>query len=204
MGKRGRFGKYGESKRIARLRAARIGPCDMLKRGINETRSTAIQKSKASQKPHLEIRSAEAPDVEFILTLSKKAFQQYGPYDEMLPHWFLSGSTITFLALIEKTPVGFAMLNKPDHTSSFPHMCELLAIAVEPDRRRLHVADLLMKQLEKTASKLKIEMLILHTAVDNVPGQRLFKKHGFTPSGIKDGFYPEGQDALMMCKDICN
>ncbi len=45
-----------------------------------------------------------------------------------------------------------------------------------------------------------VDRLILHTALDNLPGRALFKRHGFAACGVKKAFYPEGQDALMMEK----
>jgi len=39
-------------------------------------------------------------------------------------------------------------------------------------------------------------------AADNLPAQALFKKYGFVPVKVKEGFYPEGQIALLMQKEI--
>jgi ribosomal-protein-alanine N-acetyltransferase len=120
----------------------------------------------------------------------------------MLPQWFESGITLTLLAFMDSMPVGFAMLSRPEPTWVLPRICELLAIAVEPAKQRLHVADLLLKNLEKTAGKLKVKKLVLHTAKQNFPAQNLFRKHGFVPSEIKKSFYPNGQDALLMYKNL--
>ena len=58
------------------------------------------------ERPQITIRAAEESDVEFAHSLSKKAFSQYGPYEDMLERWFQSGTTETLLALMEKRPVG--------------------------------------------------------------------------------------------------
>ncbi|RLB82932.1 MAG: hypothetical protein DRH17_04035 [Deltaproteobacteria bacterium] len=166
MVKGDRFGKYGETKGIARLRQAR------------------------------------AADVDYIRALSKKVFQQYGPYENILACWFESGITVTLLALMQKRPVGFVMLDRLEHKWYLPRVCELLAIAVEPLRWRLGIGDLLMRGVQRKAKELGIKTLVLHTAAENLPGQKLFKKHEFIPFKIKKHFYPEGQDALMMYKDI--
>ena len=52
------------------------------------------------------------------------------------------------------------------------------------------------------ARRINAETLILHTAANNVRGQKLFKKHGFSALGAKKNFYPKGQDALVMYKDV--
>jgi ribosomal protein S18 acetylase RimI-like enzyme len=56
--------------------------------------------------------------------------------------------------------------------------------------------------MQTTAQKTGVETLVLHTAIDNLPGRTLFKKHGFVLLETKGGFYPRGQDAVMMYKHI--
>jgi ribosomal-protein-alanine N-acetyltransferase len=160
------------------------------------------QKKKIGHKNQVTVRPAKPEDLHYIRSLGKKVFQQYGPYEEMLVGWFESGFTITFLALTERRPVGFAMLSGQKGIWYLPRVSELLAIAVEPEKWKLGIGDLLMKEVQRKAEAEGVEMLILHTAVENLPGQKLFKKYGFVPLDIKKNFYPEGQDALMMYKDI--
>ena len=50
------------------------------------------------ERPEITIRAAKGSDVEFIHNLSKKAFSQYGPNEDMLERWFQSGTTETILA----------------------------------------------------------------------------------------------------------
>jgi ribosomal protein S18 acetylase RimI-like enzyme len=202
MSKRGRFGKYGEIKRISRLQKARTTSMHVVGLGTKATKGGTIRKEKKPQRLHVELKRAEASDVEFVRNLSHRVFRQYGPYEQMLPQWFESGITLTLLAFMDRMPVGFAMLSRPIPTWVLPRICELLAIAVDPTKQRLHVADLLLKNLEKTAEKLKVKKMVLHTAKQNFPAQNLFMKHGFVPSEIKKSFYPNGQDALLMYKNL--
>mgnify|MGYP001817439829 CR=1 FL=1 len=202
MGKRGRFGKYGEFKRISRLRAGKANPFCAPGRQIMETGKAGIQKIHTPPKGNVTVRVAESSDVDFVRDLSERVFQQYGPYEKTLARWFASGITVTFLAVLGDKPVGFAMLGEPNYTWSFSPICELLAIAVAPEKRRLHVADLLMNKLEGTAHEFKVDRLILHTSTENAPARRLFEKHHFIPAQIEKVFYPKGQDALMMYKEL--
>ena len=202
MGNSGRFGKYGEKKRIDRLRQARTGRISILRKGGSSANESANRVKKTPSKGRITIRPAEVSDVEFIRTLSRKAFQQYGPYEELLPTWFLSGIGLTLLAFMGKRSVGYAMLGSIQEESASPRVAELLAIAVEPSARNHGVGHLLMRKVIMKAKELLAERLILHTAVDNLPSQALFRKHGLIPSGVKKGFYPEGQSALMMYKDL--
>ena len=202
MANRGRFGKYGDKKRIERLRRAKVEPSYAQRKQIISDEIQADYRKTTSKKRHITLRYAKASDVNFIRTLSRNAFHEYGPYEEILPRWFLSGMTVTLLALMRKEPVGYAMLGRHQHVWYAPRVSEMLAIAVEPGSRRLGIADLLMREIEKRAKELRVKTLVLHTAVENLAGQQLFKKRGFTPSVNKKGFYPGGQDALMMAKEL--
>lgn len=79
-----------------------------------------------------------------------------------------------------------------------PRISEVLAIAVEPWVRNQGVGDRLMEEIIRRADMFQVDKLVLHTAVDNLAGQAVFRKHGFVRCGIEKEFYPEGQDALMM------
>jgi ribosomal-protein-alanine N-acetyltransferase len=109
---------------------------------------------------------------------------------------------MTLVAYQGKKDVGFAMFGRPLLNHPIPSEIELLAIAVERDRRRKGIGDLLMREVERAAHRLHVEKLLLHTAVGNSPARSLFNKHGFLPAQIKKGFYPRGQDALKMVKEI--
>ena len=148
------------------------------------------------------VRPATAADADYIRGLSKKVFQRYGPYESILLQWFESGIAVTLLASMEKHAVGFAMLRGFEHGRSVPRVTELLAIAVEPAKWRIGIGDLLMDEIVREAERLKVGTLVLHTAIDNLPAQMLFRKHGFSELGMKKDFYPKGQDAIIMYKKI--
>ena len=143
-----------------------------------------------------------AADTDFIRSLSKKVFEHYGPYESILTQWLESGIALTLVAWTGRKPVGFAMLQGFDHKWPVLRLTELLAIAVEPERRRIGIGDLLMDEIVREAERLKSRTLVLHTATDNLPAQMLFRKHGFSELGMKKDFYPKGQDAIIMYKEI--
>jgi len=174
----------------------------MQRKRISSPRKPAHHKDKTSSKTQVTTRPARQSEVDYIQYLSKKVFHQYGPYEIMLPRWFEAVITVTVLALMGKKPVGFAMFTQPVKTWVFPRACELLAIAVEPERQGHGTGNLLLSEIERMAKELGIEKMVLHTGVENMPGQELFRKHGFAPYEIKKNFYPEGQDALVMYKNL--
>ncbi|MDY6954860.1 MAG: GNAT family N-acetyltransferase, partial [Thermodesulfobacteriota bacterium] len=136
-------------------------------------------KTERSSIERVRVCLAEPGDVDYVRGLSKRLFRQYGPYEEMVTRWFNSGVTVTLLASTEKRPAGFVMLGRLAHPFYLPIVSEVLAIAVDPARWTCGIGHLLMKEIEKRARQLGVETLVLHTATDNVLGQRLFTKCGF-------------------------
>jgi ribosomal protein S18 acetylase RimI-like enzyme len=198
MSNRGRFGKYGEQKRMDRLRQARNRPSDPATIAARPASNTLRHVKQPHRKAHIAVRPAAASDVAFIRWLSRKAFHRYGPYEDLLPNWFLSGIGLVLVAVLQERPAGFAMLERMRSEAICSGVSELLAIAVAPSARRRGAGDQLMQEIIRQSDLLLVKKLVLHTAVDNLPAQALFRKHGFVPLATQRQFYPEGQDALVM------
>ena len=203
MGNSGRYGKYGETKRFARLRKAGKGSTGGgSKPAVSRTPSCRLT---SFYRGKIKIIPARTKDADYIRSLSKKVFTRYGPYDDTLTGWFMSGFARTVLASAGKRPVGFAMLGRTVHDQPISRVFELLAIAVDPEMQKMGIGSRLLNEIERKAKELNAETLVLHTSADNVPGRKLFRKHGFVTAETKGHFYPEGQDALMMYKKFgCN
>jgi len=202
MSRRGRFGKYGETKRIERLKRSRISQDPAYKKEDASYRGGSASKRKVPQDRQIRTRAAEPRDLEYIRSLSRRAFSRFGPYEEILAGWFDSGMTVTIMALKGEKPAGFVMMGLPESRPYPPGVTELIAVAVEHRARRLGIGDLLMRKAEKTAGELGIMSLVLFTALDNSAARSLFTKNHFIPIGIRKGFYPRGQDAMMMEREI--
>lgn len=150
----------------------------------------------------IRIVPAQRHDVAFIQNLSRRVFSQYGPYDKTLGRWFLSGLSIALMAISNKTRKGFAMLSRFPLKHAVLCVHELLAIAVDRPFQHQGVGNALLQETLSKAEELHSDTLLLHTAIDNNVAQNLFLKHGFVKSETKPGFYPHGQDAVMMVRDI--
>jgi ribosomal protein S18 acetylase RimI-like enzyme len=149
------------------------------------------------------LRRAAPSDTLFIGKLSKKVFAIYGPYEEILSGWFRSEKGITtILACQDSLQVGFAMLSEPCSRYDLQDASELLGIAVEPEEQGKGIGCMLLKAIDITSAYLGIKWLLLHTAADNLHARRLYDKAGYRSLEIKKNFYPEGQDAIVMCKEI--
>jgi ribosomal protein S18 acetylase RimI-like enzyme len=59
----------------------------------------------------------------------------------------------------------------------------------------------LLREVERKATEIGIKKILLHTGTQNFHARKLFTQSGYITSEIKKGFYPEGQDAIVMYKD---
>jgi ribosomal-protein-alanine N-acetyltransferase len=200
MGNRGRFGKYGEIKRKDRLKKARIS--SRRASNIKPPRRKPSFKTLSDQKASVKIRPARPSDAHFIGQLSGRAFHMYGPYKDTISRWFESEMTFTLVALLDRKPVGFAMIGYRLDEGTPRYVSELLAIAVERDRQRMGIGQMLLLEIEKKAVELDLKRMVLHTAIENIAAQRLFTRNGYSRWAINRNFYPSGQDAVLMIKDI--
>jgi ribosomal protein S18 acetylase RimI-like enzyme len=150
----------------------------------------------------IDLSRSNASDKEFIIRLSKDLFQLYGPYEKTVPRWFESSMVITTTASLDKRPVGFAMLGNFSERYDLKYGSEILAIAVEPEMQGAGIGEILLKNIEREAALSNIKRLFLHTAVENLPARKLFNRNGFRPWEVKMKFYPAGQDAIVMAKEI--
>ncbi|MFC1884266.1 GNAT family N-acetyltransferase [Thermodesulfobacteriota bacterium] len=196
MGGGGHFGKYGDFKRNEKLRKG-------LSSG-KELRHERINSSSAhyARNDQFFIRDVQPSDRGFIKVLSKEAFNKYGAYENMIPKWLDSGFTVAFMACGKEKSLGFAMISRPPLASKKSALSELLAIAVARALRGRGIGHLLLNEAERRAADMGSESIVLHSASENLVGQKLFVRHGFEPFINKINYYPNGQEAIMMIKRI--
>ncbi len=153
-------------------------------------------------KGKIAIRQAKPSDKGFIAELSGKVFSIYGPYRTTVSRWFESGATLTSISMAEGRPVGFVMIGALAGDREKETRAEVLAIAVAPEFQHRGIGQELLQHAQKCLEVQGDQRLFLHTAKDNLIAQKLFLRNGFSAVQIKRGFYPSGQDALMMVNDL--
>jgi len=98
--------------------------------------------------------------------------------------------------------VGFVMIGAQPGDREGETRAEVLAIAVVPEFQYRGIGQGLLQHAQKCLEELGDQPLFLHTAKENLVAQKLFLRNGFRPVALKKGFYPSGQDALMMVNDL--
>ena len=78
---------------------------------------------------------------------------------------------------------------------------EIITIGVHPDARRTGIAAAMLGIMQGDLKKSGVKHIFLEVAADNLPARRLYEQDGFVQIGMRPKYY-DGQDAIMMRKDI--
>jgi len=163
-------------------------------RYINNVEQQGEQVRELSAEAEIPIRPATRKDRPFICRLSKEVFSPYGNYEYIIPRLFVNPDVLTMLAFEKMQSFGFAMLSLLSG--------EILAIAVKPRYQGRGIGTALLTSIEGIAIQLGMERLLLHTATENEIGGNFFQKASFTVINKEDCYYPKGQAALVMVKEL--
>ncbi|MDI3257733.1 MAG: ribosomal protein S18-alanine N-acetyltransferase [Kyrpidia sp.] len=76
-------------------------------------------------------------------------------------------------------------------------------IAVDPDLRRQHIGETLLRYVMAYARSQGATRMTLEVRVSNTPAQNLYRKLGFVPKGVRRGYYTDNhEDALIMWAEL--
>ena len=139
------------------------------------------------------IRPVKQDDIEHVSILEQASFKD--PY----PSYFLSelarDNPETFLVLtLNNEIIGYSVV---DHWEDHDH---LISIAVRSDSRRKGLGEALLVELEKRLSKER--PLRLEVRQSNLAAIQLYLKRGFTKTGLAEGYYGDGENAITMEKRL--
>ena len=125
----------------------------------------------------LVLRRGGPGDVDYILSLAKTTFADFGDYEEIVRHWLGVSGTVSIVAIEGEVRRGFAVVARRRHVG-FRRSCgaELIAIAVNEEARARGLGRSLLERAELIARTWDAEEVRLHTATTNVVAQRLFQR----------------------------
>lgn len=82
------------------------------------------------------------------------------------------------------------------------YVFEIMNLAVKKDYRNLGIGKSLMEKALLTANEYKADKALLEVRKSNFKAQSLYVKLGFKIDGCRQGYYPDGEDALLMSLDL--
>ncbi len=75
-------------------------------------------------------------------------------------------------------------------------------LAVAPEARRCGVAAALLEQSIREATELEAQWCQLDVRASNAPAMELYGQFGFKPLGTRKGYYHNGEDAVVMGREL--
>lgn len=75
---------------------------------------------------------------------------------------------------------------------------EVINIAVKKDKRNCGLGSMLLKKAISVAKEVSAEEVLLEVRASNVSALNLYTKFGFLKDGVRKGYYPDGEDAILM------
>jgi ribosomal-protein-alanine N-acetyltransferase len=76
-------------------------------------------------------------------------------------------------------------------------------LAIAPERRRLGIARLLLRQVVATAKIQSATRVTLEVRQSNEPARKLYASEGFVLTGLRKGYYSDdGEDAFTMALEV--
>ena len=74
-------------------------------------------------------------------------------------------------------------------------------VAVDPEYRRMGIADALITELINRANSLELSFVTLEVREGNEPAKALYNKHGFSKVGVRKNYYSfPTENAILMTK----
>jgi len=151
--------------------------------------------------PALELRRGARADRAYVIALARECFARFGDYGEIIARWLDASGAVTVIAHDGDARVGFALIAPHRWLGIFrPRFAELVAIAVEPERRARGVGRCLLERAELVARTWDAAEVRLHTAQENGGAQRFFARAGYRRVPADPSYYPNGQEALEMAR----
>lgn len=79
---------------------------------------------------------------------------------------------------------------------------DIEGVVVKKEYRNKGVGALLISELEKKLKETKKEKIFLEVRKSNAVAKRLYEKMGFNLIGQRKGYYSDGEDAVIMAKEL--
>lgn len=140
-------------------------------------------------------RSWKFEDILKISELEKECFSDPWTY-RMFVEDFSSKLFYGVCAVEDGEIVGYAC-----ETVLFEN-AEVDNIAVAESCRRRGVGKKLLKKLETEAKERGARVILLEVRVSNAPAMTMYLKEGFKGIYVRPRYYPDGEDAVVMQKEL--
>ena len=152
----------------------------------------------ASGPADVRLRPAERGDLLAIHRIERLSFPQPWPYRVF--ESFLGEPGFLVAEGAGRTILGYAVGDVvPNHGRGVGHVKDL---AVHPDHRGRGVGSRLLAELLGVLSRRGARSITLEVRASNEPAIELYRAFGFEPLRRVQGYYDDGEDAVVMIREL--
>lgn len=145
----------------------------------------------------LTIQPAKETDVDEIYEIEHENFKPGWSRDYLALNIKLFGKLCLFyVAKLKGSVVGYIVCWLSEETAHIHN------ISVKKEYQNHGVGSQLLMFLFDELKKRNVKNVVLEVRVSNIRAIKLYEKFGFVEIAKKEKFYPDGEDALFMVKDL--
>ena len=136
-------------------------------------------------------------DMQQLLEIERLSFNEFDAYTlQDFKRWFTYNPDLCLVGEVQGKIAGYVM------TRIIPVHADLASMAVHPAYKRKGIASALLKETEARVLAYGVSAITLEVRRTNAAGMAFWGSMGFTPFGIQPGFYEDGEEAILMRKEI--
>lgn len=141
------------------------------------------------------IRAFQPEDFNDIIEIERQVFSEHDPYIymelyESVPDGF-------FVAIMDGEIVGYVV-----GFISIPIKGRIFTLCVKEGCRGMGIGTKLVEKICETLRKKGSNEATLEVRISNISAQHFYFKRGFMPTWVERGYYSDGEDALVMRKEL--
>ncbi|MDF1557575.1 MAG: ribosomal protein S18-alanine N-acetyltransferase [ANME-2 cluster archaeon] len=141
------------------------------------------------------IRLFQPEDFQRVIALESQIFQEHDPH--------------IYMELYESVPGGFYVAEDDAKVIGYA-VCfislsgngRIFTLAVEERCRGRGVGTQLINRICDVLTEKGATVASLEVRMSNIPAQHFYLRHGFVPAWVERGYYTDGEDALVMKKEL--
>lgn len=146
----------------------------------------------------LVIRKMEAFDIDQVVEVENASFTDPWPKDIFYQEVVQNSHAHYFVAQLDQQVIGYAGL------WAVIDDAQITNIAILPRFRGYKIGEKLFEYTCQQAMRIGVKRLSLEVRASNVIAQRMYRKFGLVPGGIRKRYYTDNQeDAIVMWVNLC-
>lgn len=143
------------------------------------------------------IRKANLDDVEAIVSLDQEVLQTNW-HEKLYAESIVLKDTQSLVLDHEGRLIGFLIYR------NIGGDFEIIQLALNKAYQRQGLASMMIDYMIQDAQSSHIEFIYLEVEKDNLPALNLYKKYGFEAIHQRKNYYGQGQNAIVMRKEMSN